>query len=55
MDYRIFQRRSWRSLEVFGLEAGMFGDTRQHARADFLFIVECKYEIRPAGTLKGFV
>src|SRR5258705_181882 len=36
------------TLEVFGLEAGMLRDSRQHARADLFTIVECEDNIGPA-------
>ncbi len=36
------------NLEVLGREPAVLGDSGQHPRADFLVVVEGKYEIRPA-------
>ena len=36
------------ALQVFGSEAGVLGNPRQHARADFLAIMEGEYEVGPA-------
>jgi hypothetical protein len=41
-------KRKARCLEIFGTKPRSFGDTRKHARTDFLPIVECENEIRPS-------
>jgi hypothetical protein len=39
-------------LEIGGREAGVFGNASEHARPDLVAIMECKDEVRPAGTLQ---
>src|SRR5690606_36392756 len=41
------------ALQVVGIEASMFRHARQHARADFLTVVEGKHEVGPSFTLQG--
>ncbi len=40
-------------LEVVGFQAGVLGDAGQHARTNFLCIVESKNEIKKSLALQG--
>ena len=42
--------RTQQGLQIFGLEAGVLRQSGEHARADFLSVVECEHDIWPAGS-----
>jgi hypothetical protein len=46
---------SERASEIFPTKARVFGDTRQHAGADFLTIMERENEVGPAFSTQGAV
>jgi len=44
-----------RALQIFRGKSRVLGQAGEHARADFIAVVEGKHDIRPAGSRQGFV
>lgn len=48
-DY-LAEKLQMKELQIRGLKTGVLCDANEHARADFLAVMEGKYEVRPAVT-----